>query len=74
MTLDTFTILAVAAVHDCFGFGTKRCQRFLDKMDEGATLIIDDFATWPDYIQSIKDELGIDLRIRENNKDTYVKF
>ena len=30
MTLDTFTILSIAALHDAFGFGQTRCQRFLD--------------------------------------------
>ena len=30
MTLDTFTILTVAVLHDEFGFGETRCQRFLD--------------------------------------------
>ena len=27
MTLDTFTILSIAALHDAFGFGQTRCQR-----------------------------------------------
>lgn len=30
MTLDTFTILGIAVLHDCFGFGQIRCQRFMD--------------------------------------------
>lgn len=58
MTLDTFTILSIAALHDAFGFGEKRCQRFMDKVAEGADLLMDDLATWEDYIESIKEELG----------------
>ncbi len=34
MTLDTFTILSSAALHDAFGFGQTRCQRFMDKVLE----------------------------------------
>ena len=32
MTLDTFTIIGIAALHDAFGFGEKRCQRWMDKV------------------------------------------
>nr|WP_303020952.1 hypothetical protein [uncultured Blautia sp.] len=67
MTLDTFTILSIAALHDAFGFGQTRCQRFMDKVAEGADLLMDDLATWPDYIRSIKEELGMELEIRWND-------
>lgn len=67
MTLDTFTILGIAVLHDCFGFGQIRCQRFMDGMDKGAEYLADDLATWPDYIKSIKEQIGIDLEIRWNN-------
>lgn len=67
MTLDTFTILSVAALHDAFGFGEKRCNRFIEKINEGAEYLMDDLATWDDYINEIKDRLGIDLRIRWND-------
>lgn len=66
MTLDTFTILSVAALHDAFGFVQTRCQRFMDKVAEGADLLLSDLATWPDYIESIKEELGLNLEIRWN--------
>ena len=67
MTLDTFTILGIAVLHDDFGFGQKRCQKFMDGMDKGAEYLADDLATWPDYINSIKEQLGMDLEIRWNN-------
>lgn len=66
MTLDTFTILTIATLHDEFGFGEKRCQRWLDRMNKKAECIIDDFAEWEDYIQAIKEELNMDLKIRWN--------
>lgn len=67
MTLDTFTVLTVACLHDEFGFGEKRCQRFLDRMNEKAECIIGDFCTWQDYIEAIRQELGLELKIRWNN-------
>lgn len=66
MTLDTFTILGVAVLHDKFEFGQKRCQKFIDGMEQGAEYIMDDLATWGDYIQSIKEELNINLIVRWN--------
>lgn len=66
MTLDTFTILGIACLHDEFGFGQTRCQRWLDKMDEGASYLVDDLATWQDYIDSIKEQLNLTVNIRWN--------
>lgn len=67
MTIDTMTTLAVAAVHDEFGFGQKRCQRLVDRMNRIAGSLADEMATWDDYTQMIKDEMGITLTIRWNN-------
>ena len=64
MALDVFLVLGIAALHDCYGFGQKRCQRWKDKIDEGADLILDDMATWKDYTDSIKEELNLDLDVR----------
>lgn len=66
MTMDTFTILTVAVLHDEFGFGERRCQRFIDRMNQKAECMIDDFCTWDDYIQTIKEELNLELQIRWN--------
>lgn len=66
MTLDTFTIIGIAALHDAFGFGEKRCQRWMDKVMEGADYLVDGLATWKDYINSIKERLNLDLQIRWN--------
>ena len=66
MTLDTFTIIGIAALHDAFGFGEKRCQRWMDKVMEGADYLVDGLATWEDYINSIKERLNLDLQIRWN--------
>lgn len=67
MTMDTFTIMGIAALHDEFGFGQKRCQKWMDKFAEGANYLEEGLATWQDYIQSIKEELNLTLDIRWNN-------
>ena len=66
MTLDTMIVLAVATLHDEFDFGQKRCQRFMDRLELKAGCLIDDLATWTDYINAIKDEIGLELSLREN--------
>ena len=69
ITLDTFTVMSVAVLHDEFGFGEKRCQRYMDGINKAAEYIVDGLATWPDYIASIKEEIGLDLRIRWDGRD-----
>lgn len=58
---DSFMILSLAVLHDEFGFGEKRCQRFRIGLDRAADYINDGLAEWVDYVQSIKDELNIEL-------------
>lgn len=69
ITLDTFTVMSVAVLHDEFGFGEKRCQRYMDGINKAAEYIVDGLATWPDYISAIKEEIGLDLRIRWNGRE-----
>ena len=64
ITLDTFTVMSVAVLHDEFGFGEKRCQRYMDGINKAAEDIVDGLATWPDYIAASKEEIGLDLRNR----------
>ena len=58
---DSFMILSLAVLHDELGFGEKRCQRFRTGLDRAADYINDGLAEWVDYVQSIKDELNIEL-------------
>lgn len=66
-TLDTVLVLATATLHDEFGYGPKRCKRFIDRMNLKAECIMDDMATWVDYIETIREELGIEMTIRPND-------
>ncbi len=64
--LDTVTVLAVATLHDEFEFGGKRCQRFIKRFNTKAECLVDDMASWDDYIQMIREELGIEMVVRRN--------
>ena len=59
---DSFVILSIAVLHDDFGFGEKRCQRFRNGLDRAADYINDGLAEWIDYVNAIKEELGIILK------------
>ena len=54
-------IMAIAVLHDEFGFGQKRCQKFMAGMDKTSDYIDQGLAEWIDYVQAIKKELGIEL-------------
>ena len=68
-TVDTFVILMISTLHDEFGFGEKRIQRAIDRFNFKAECLAEDYCSWDDYIQTIKDELGIICDIRKNDKD-----
>lgn len=67
--IDTFIILMAATLHDEFGFGQKRVQQAIDRFMAKSECLADDYCSWDDYINTIKEELNITLNIRENNKD-----
>lgn len=67
MTLDTTTVLSIKTLHDLFGFGKKRCQKFLDGMGENVDPILKNMETWADQIKYIQDEIGMVLKIRVND-------
>ena len=64
--LDTVTVLSVATLHDEYDFGAKRCERFIERFNIKAECLVDDMASWDDYIQAIREELGLELVIRKN--------
>ena len=41
-------------------------KRQIKRFNKKAECIMDDMASWNDYIKTIKEELGIELGIREN--------
>lgn len=68
-TIDTITILSAITLRDEFGFGKQRIQRFIDRFNLKAECIMEDYCTWQDNIQILKEEVGLDLSIRKNDKN-----
>ena len=68
-TVDTVVVLMAATLHDEFGFGEKRVQRAINRFDLKAECLSEGYCTWQDQIDIIKEELGIELGIRRNDKD-----
>lgn len=66
-TLDTVLILSAATLRDAFEFGQTRVQRFVDKFNEKAECLMDDYCTWEDQIKMLEDEVNIHLEIRRND-------
>lgn len=62
-TLETVLIMTIAVLHDEFGFGQKRCQQMVDRFNKKAECLADDYCSWRDYIDMIKEEIGIELNI-----------
>lgn len=62
-TLQTVLVMLVAVLHDEFGFGQKRCQQAIDRFNAKAECLADDYCDWQDYMDVIKEELGITLSI-----------
>lgn len=68
ITRDCFIVLSVAALHDAFGFGQTRIQRFINKFNEGADYLDQGLATWQDYISEIKEQLNLTLDIHDGER------
>ena len=64
-TIDTILLLALSTVRDEFGFGEKRMQRLINRMEKKATCLIGDMATWEDFRETIKEETGIEVNVRQ---------
>ena len=64
--IDTILLLALSTVRDEFGFGEKRMQRLINRMEKKATCLIGDMATWEDFRETIKEETGIEVNVRQS--------
>lgn len=63
LTLDTLLLMTVAVLHDEFDFEQEQCLQFLNRASRISESLLADMATWSDYQQMIKDELGIELTL-----------
>lgn len=68
-SVDTVLILSLITLHDEFKFGTKRLNRFKERMNLKAECLAEDYTTWDDQIKILADECGLDLSIRWLGED-----
>lgn len=66
---DTMKIMVSSTLRDEFDFGTKRLQRFIQRFEQKCECMIKDYCSWQDQIDSLKEETGLEMSIRENNKN-----
>lgn len=58
---ETFTCMTLMVLRDEFGFGKKRCLRFLKRWAFKTDCMSEGLCDWADFVQAIRKELGIDV-------------
>lgn len=61
-TMRTCYAAICLALHEMHGFGTKRCKDVLNRVDETITMTL----TSQDAIQQVYDEMGLEIRFKED--------
>lgn len=56
--------IAMYTLHDKYGFGNKRLERFMDHVNETLDYINDDYITMNDIQEVLKDECQIEVQNR----------
>lgn len=70
VTIDTLLIGACAILHDEFGFGKARIEKFIQGYNKIAAYLIRDWLDWYDLIDEIKARLDIDLYVKDGEFTT----
>ncbi len=65
-TCDTIASMTMIALVDAFGFGKKRLERFRDMFEHYTDSLVGGWIEWPDIVEALKEEKGIDMHIRWN--------
>jgi len=60
---ESFLCQSLMTLHDEFGFGKARCERFIKRWNLKTDCMGSGLLTWEDNVQCIKDELGIDVPV-----------
>ncbi len=69
MTCDTILALSVLTIRDEFDFGRQRCERFIKRFNQKTECLLDDMLKWKDVLDTVREEMGIDLSIRKNDRN-----
>lgn len=70
--VDTFTVLVAYTLHHKFGYGKTRLGRFIKEFNFQADCLSEDYCTWDDLINEMREECGMDLKIRKNDRDVKI--
>ncbi len=62
-TLETVLICSVCSLMTEFGFGKKRLERFEKGFNEATSFVAEDYCTWQDYIDQIREQVGMELEL-----------
>ena len=65
---DVVMIFAIAVLVDEFDFGNEEVNRFIDRLKLKSECIEDKYLTWDEQRQIIKDEIGVDIRFRDEGR------
>ena len=63
-TIDTTLCMAMLVLHDEFGFGKAKLERFRERFNLKTACMGDDMVSWGDFRKILKDECGIEMEIR----------
>jgi len=66
-TIDTIMVLSAVTLRDEFEFGQKRLNRFIERFTLKTECLCEDYVTWDDLMQQLKEECGIATSIRYFN-------
>lgn len=73
MMFDTFMAFTIGILHDVWGFGPDRTQKFMDKFVEGAELMEQGVITWDQIIENTYDAVGKKIAIRRNDTNKKIE-
>lgn len=73
LCMETFSVLIIDTLHVHLGFGPARANRFMDAFWLKADCIMEDFASWQDYVDAIRDEMGIILELPAMEDEGYIR-
>lgn len=58
-TIATILLMTCATLHDEYGFGYDRMNRFIDRFNMKTECIVDNYVDWTDIQQTIQEETGL---------------
>lgn len=61
VAVETLRIACVSILHDRFGFGQIRCQRFMDAFDKMTDYLRNGWVSWMEVIEQIKADLKLEM-------------